>query len=140
MYNWQMPRIPWLTILGQMMYHPYWLQNHKHIKGECKANNGDKTEVSADLCPQLLGEYESLRREHEELKVNRKTLYISERVGFFLFDDHCNTLAPILSLSQFSIFLSTEQFRVNGEQAVWCQWPDIRTEEVRTNYMIIFAV
>lgn len=31
------------------------------------------TKVSDVLCPQLLGEYESLRREHEELKVKKKT-------------------------------------------------------------------
>lgn len=36
----------------------------------------------------------------------------------FLFGDHCNMLASILRLNQVSTVLSTEQFSVNGEQAV----------------------
>lgn len=44
------------------------------------------TKGPAVWCPQLLGEYESLRRQHEELKVEKKTtlLYISVRAEIFI--------------------------------------------------------
>lgn len=43
------------------------------------------TNVSTVTCPQLLGEYESLRRDHEEVKVkNLNTLDVREGGHFIL--------------------------------------------------------
>lgn len=76
------------------------------------------TNASAVFCPQLLGEYESLRREHEELKVKNLSTPppLLARGFILLFNGPCDALAPSLSLVQ--LFLPTEQFGVSGEQAV----------------------
>lgn len=83
--------------------------------------------VSAALCPQLLGEYDSLVQEHEGLKVMDLLL---ELITF------CSVIIIIISVVNYricvfmSLCVSAEYLGVNREQAFRCQRSDIRTEEV----------
>lgn len=82
-------------------------------------------EVSVVLFPQLLGEYDSLLKEHEGLKVMDLMYYVL--FDYLIIIETCQTVSAVTNRISFlldmpsSLCVSTEQRGVNREQACRCK-------------------